>query len=298
MPTLLRVLRLTWARFAMYGDTLAAATAFYMLLSAAPLVMISVAVAGLVFDQATAREGLLGGLRRFASDEVLRVATYLLDSAAREDTTLATALATLMLLWASSRLFVQMQSALNFTWGVQAVIRTTRDYLEYFVLKRGISLAMVLGCGVFLIASLVVQTAVGRLGQLAGRAFGMAELPTAVLLLKQTALSFGLLAVLLAVLYCVLPDARVRVRDVWLGALLTSALTLLGTRLLGYYFAHVAPTWLQGALGSAAVLLLWTYYLAQVFYLGACFTREWSRRNGEQVTPRSRAEVRPSTHFG
>lgn len=291
MPTILRVLRRTVARFALYGDTLAAATSFYMLLSVAPLVVISVSVAGLVFGEATARDGLLVGLRNVASDEVLRVATHLLDTAAREDTTLATVLATAMLLWAGSRLFLQMQSSLNFTWGVRAVIDSAGDYFKYFALKRAISLAMVLGCGAFLLLSLGVQTLLGVVGGFALRVLGAARLPTGLAYLEQTALSFALLCVVLGVLYCALPDARVRVRDVWLGAVLTGALTLAGTRLLGFYFAHVAPTWLQGALGSAAVFMLWTYYLAQVFYLGACFTREWSCRHGQEVTPRAHAEL-------
>jgi membrane protein len=289
----IRILRDTWQRFREHGDTLAAATSFFMLLSIAPLLVISVGVASLVFSKASARADLFETVRRAASEEVVRVVRRLLAAVEQQDSTLATALAAFLLLWAASRLFVQIQEALNLIWGVRARTRGTREYLQNFAIKHVISLAMVLGCGALLLASLLAHAVLAALDTLAVDTVGAFRVPSALLFLQELSLSFVLLAAGFAVIYRVLPDARVRWSDVWLGALLTAAMMLAGTWLLGLYFTRIAPAWLQGAVGSAAAFILWTYYLAQVFFLGASFTWAWSGRAGDRVQAQERAELAP-----
>lgn len=294
MASGVQILRKTWERFGEQGDMLAAATSFFMLLSIAPLLVISVSVASLVFGEAQARADLLEGVRGASSEEVAQVVASLLDTAERQHSTLASVLATVLLLWAAGHLFVQIQEALNAIWGLRTRSRGLRAYLEHVAIKRVISLAMVLGCGVLLLASLLAHTVLSSLRDLAVHAVGARQVPSALLQVQEMSLSFALLTLLFAVTFRVLPDARVRWADVWLGALVTAATTLAGTWLLGLYFARVAPTWLQGAVGSAAVFILWTYYLSQVFFLGASFTWAWSGRVGEPVQPRGDAERVPS----
>jgi membrane protein len=95
-----------------------------------------------------------------------------------------------------------------------------------------------------------------------------------------------------AVIYRTLPDARIRWNDVWLGSALTAGIVLLGTALLSLYLSRIAPAWLLGAVGSVAALLLWSYYLAQVFLLGAALTRVLACRAGESTEPAPYAEHR------
>lgn len=283
MASGVRILRNAWQRSRQNGDTLAAAISFFMMLSIAPLLVISVSVAGIVFGEAKARADLFESVRRAASEEVARVVRSLLDAADQQHNTLATTLAAFLLLWAASRLFMQIQEALNLIWGVPPRKRGTREYLKNFAIKHVISLGMVLGCGALLLASLVAHIVLAALGGLAVDAVDARRVPSALLSLQESSLSFALLALGFAVIYRVLPDARVRWGDVWMGALLTAALMLAGTWVLGLYFARVAPAWLQGAVGSGAVFILWTYYLAQMFCLGASFTWAWSGRAGQRV---------------
>lgn len=286
------LLRETWSRFRASGDTHSAATAFYALLSVAPLIVIMVDVAAVAFDDGAARAGIARGLRRVATPDVVQVVERMLDASILHRSGLfARVIATLLALLAASRLFVQVHVSLNEIWGVRVPeTQTFGEYLRYFAIKRALSLAMVLACGLLLLVELVLQTALSGLGSLAADLLG-AAVPAPVVLAEQTAVSLVIRWLLFALVYRVLPDARVHWADVVLGAALTVLLTLPGTWLLGLYFAHVAPTFLQGAVGSAALFILWTYYMAQVFFFGAAFTRAWSCRHGEAVQPGGHAEL-------
>lgn len=287
------LLRDAWSRFTASGDTLSAATAFYALLSIAPLIVIVVDLTALVFDDADARASILSGLNRAANPDVARVVKRMIDaSVIHANGALASVVATALALVAASRLFVQIQVSLNAIWGVRAApTEGLIDYLRHYALKRALSLAMVLVCGGLLLIDLAIKAAFSGLGSLAARWLGAATLPASIGFAQQSALSLALLWSLFAMIYRVLPDARVRFADAAFGAALTVLLTLPGTWLLGLYFAHVAPTWLQGAVGSAAVFILWTYYLAQVFFMGAAFTRAWSCRSGAAVEPEEHAQL-------
>lgn len=277
----------TWERFDRHGDLLAAAISFYTLLSLAPLVVIAVAVASLIIDRGEARARLLAGVRDLTSPELTETVAQLTDGAHQQGTGLAALLASVMLLWAASRLFLQIQEALNLIWGVRTKdAESTREMIWRLVTKRLISFAMVIGCGALLLSTLIAQALLATLGDAIERYLGLGSITV-----SPWIFFFGLSFVLFATVYRVLPDARVRWRDVWVGAAATSVLLLGGTALLGLYLTRIAPAWLQGAAGSLAAFLLWAYYLAQVFLLGASFTRTWSVRKGQALIPEPMAEV-------
>ncbi len=262
-----------------------------MLLSVAPLFVIVVSVAGLLFDRAEARAALARTLHGIVSDDAVSVVTHALEAMQHHDTRVATLIATLMLLWAASGLFVEMQTGLNMIWGVTPSASTFREHVRYFALKRSTSLAMVIGCGALLLASLVLHTVLTALGGLALKLVAGSALPPAIMLAQEDTLSLALLTVLFAMIFRVLPDAHVSFRDVGIGALLTAVLTLAGTRLLGYYFTNVAPLRLNSAVGSLSAFMLWTYYLARVIFFGAAFTRVWAVRGGRSVVPNKHAQL-------
>jgi membrane protein len=142
---------------------------------------------------------------------------------------------------------------------------------------------MVLGCGALLLLTLVLQTAISAVSETLLQRLGLSELGSSMAFVQQIGLSFVLLGVAFAVIYRVLPDARIRWRDVWVGAVFTAAIVLIGTTLLSLYLSRIAPSWLAGAVGSVGALLLWSYYLAQVFLLGAALTCEHARRRGQPL---------------
>jgi membrane protein len=295
MKRLLALIRDTWNRYSDdHGDLLAAAVAFYSLLSIAPLTVIAITVAGLVFERAHVREGLFRGVADASNADVAGVLMKLLDSAEKSGGRVAAVFALLMLAWAASRLFLELQEALNLMWGVRVTAaKNTRESIRRTAVKRLTSFAMVLGSGTTLLALLVLQTLMASTTGVIKRFVHAEELRDAFGIVQQVSVSFVLLAVICAVIYRVLPDARIRWRDVWVGSAITALLVLIGTALLGLYLTRIAPAWLQGAVGSIAVFMIWTYYLAQVFLIGAAFTRVWACRSGDPITPEPHAEVRP-----
>jgi membrane protein len=279
----------TWERFDRHGDLLAAAISFYTLLSLAPLVVIALSVASLIVDRAEARGSLLSSMSDLTSPQLAQTVAELTDAIGEQGGGLAAIIASVMLLWAASRLFLQIQEALNLIWGVRTKdAESTREMLHRLVIKRLISFAMVIACGALLLSMLIAQALLATLGGAIERWAGVGAITVSPWLFF-----FALSCALFAMVYRVLPDAQVRWRDVWVGALVTSVLVLGGTALLGLYLTRIAPAWLQGAAGSLAAFMLWAYYLAQVFLLGASFTRTWSAREGQALKPDPIAELAP-----
>jgi membrane protein len=290
------LLKETFGRFTEYGDLLAAGMSFYALLSMGPLLVIAVTVTGWLLGQHSARETALSMLNRATSPAVQDSAHALLDAAGKGSGKVAAVLAALMLLWAASRLFLQVQDALNLLWGVRvSAASSTHRAVTRVAVKRLVSFAMVLACGALLLATIVLQTATVALGQFLDALLDVHIFTSAFALVQESVLSIALSCVVFALVYRVLPDVRLRWRDVWVGALLTSTLMLAGTWLLGLYLWQVAPAQLEGAIGTVAVFMLWTYYQAQVFLLGAAFTRAWSCRSGVAPPPKPHAARIPES---
>lgn len=276
---LLRVFADAWDRFNKHGDMLAGSLAFFGLLSLAPLVVIAISVASVLVERGRARQALIAGVRDFASPDIAAQLVQLMDAIDQQQSGVGAVIAAFFLLWAASRLFMQVEEALNLIWGVETkVVLGARQIVQKLVMKRLISFAMVIACGGLLLSMLVVQAVLAMIGAAASQAFGV-ELA----MLGPPVVFFSLLTLLFAVMYRVLPDTEVRFREVWVGAATTSVLVLLGTWLLGLYLTKIAPAWLQGAAGALAAFMVWIYYLAQVFLLGAAFTRAWAVRERHET---------------
>jgi len=267
----------TWDRFAKHSDLVSAATSFYALVSVAPLFVVAIGLAGLVFERGAARARLLQGLRRVASPEITALVRRFLESAELQNSHVTTVVAIALLVWGASRFFVQIQDALNLMWGVRPPPdESFRETLRRVAIKRLLSVGMVVGCGVLLLATLALQALSSAAGTVLEDLGAAMQIPPALLAIQQALVSFALMTAVFAMVYRMLPDTDVRWRDVWIGAAMTAMLTLAGTWVLGKVMGLIAPAWLQGALGSVAAFVLWTYYAAQVFFFGAAFTRTWS----------------------
>ncbi|WP_263784485.1 YihY/virulence factor BrkB family protein [Salinibacter grassmerensis] len=253
-----------------HGERLAAAVAYYATFSLAPLLVLALSVAGLLYGQRS--EAAQTELKALVQDVVgpegaALMETILEGAAAAPDTGLwATALSSLALVVGATALFARLQDALNTIWG--ATPRFTG--VVGFLWSRGLSLLLVVGAGLTVVASLLVSTLlVGLADQLGvqGLLLGMERLGALVIL-----------TLLFAVLYRTLPDAPVRWADVWLGAAGAAALMTVGTWGLGWYLGRASVTSSYGAAGALVALLLWVYYSAQIFFLGAELTTVYARR--------------------
>ncbi len=266
---------------------LGAALAFYTMLSIAPLLVLCIAFAGLIFGARAAQSEVVAqvqGLLGYQAGSVLQ--GLLLDASRLSSGLTAAALGIVLLLFGASSVFTELRDALNLVWGVQ---NSTSSGIKAMIQTRIFAFALVLGIGFLLLVSLLFSAAIAAAGKFFG---GLLPLPEALLHLLNTVVSFIAVTVLFALLYKVVPDMRIEWRDVWIGAAVTSALFSIGKFLIGLYLGKAGVGSAYGAAGSLVVFLVWVYYSAQIFFLGACFTQVFSERHGSRA--RARAE-RPET---
>jgi membrane protein len=244
-----------------------AAIAFYAVTSIAPVLLIVIAVAGLAFGREAAENAIreqLSGLMGPQTADLVQGAVA--NASGKSSGILAATIGIITLLATASGVFGEMQSALNAIWKE----KPTGTTLSRLVRARAASLGLVVVLGFLLMISLVVSAAL--------RAFGNylnAVLPFGQLILSSlnVLVSLVLISFLFAAIYKVLPDRRLRWRDVILGAVITAILFTIGKALIGWYIGSSAVASTYGAAGALIVLLLWVYYSAQIFLLGAEFTK-------------------------
>jgi len=259
------------------ASTMAAALAYYALFSLAPLVLIAVAVAGLVFGRQAAEGELYSQIADMVGDaSATAVQSLVADMHRQSGGVLATIIGLATLLFGATGVFVQLQDSMNTIW--KAKPPSTNGIVE-FLRVRMLSFGMVLGIGFLLLVSLTLSTGLAGLGDYLG-----AFLPggAAVGHALNATVTLVVVTVLFAMIYKILPDAYVAWRDVWLGALVTSFLFTLGKAAIGLYLGKASVASSYGAAGSLVLLLLWVYYSAMILYLGAEFTHVYSLRQGSR----------------
>jgi membrane protein len=260
---------------------MAAAIAYYGIFSLAPMLVIMVALAGVWFGK-DATEGLIvDRLRATLGEDSARFLQSMLAGVHESrGETLATILAVLLLIWASTRVIGATRSALNDIWGVKG--RGGSGFLG-LVLGKAIDLGMVIGIGFMFLASMLANTAVSALT----RYFSDA-LPLPNWSLQGMGVVFSLVVVtfFLTIIFRVLPNIKVRLSHIVEGASVTAVLFSLGNYLIGRYLGRVGPGSIFGAAGSLAVLMIWMYYSAQIVLFGAEVTRAYAlrgRRRGKRA---------------
>ena len=253
-----------------------AAMAFYAATSLAPILLIVVAIAGLVFGNDAAQVALsaqISGLMGSQSADLLQAA---IESASRKSSgTLATVIGLVTLLVTASGVFGEMQQSLNTIWKVESKSGSVSNLLR----ARAASLGLVAALGFMLLVSLIASAVISAVGDLINAYLPFGEI---ILSIINTVISFALISALFAAIYKVLPDRTLEWRDVAIGALVTAALFTLGKSLIGWYIGTSAVASSYGAAGGLLVILLWVYYSSVIFLLGAEFTRAYSVRYGSR----------------
>jgi membrane protein len=278
------------------GMRLAAAVAFYSMLSLAPLVVVVMTIAGAIFGPDAARGELVNQMKGLAGEEAAQVIESLLAHAYYDmgHGIIATALGAGLLLFGAMSIFVELQDALNTIWGVAPP--PAAQGVWGFVRTRFLSFSMVLGVAFLLIVSLVISAGLAAVGNLVG---GQEGRLAAALRVVHLAVSIGLLGVLFALMFKLLPDAPISWRDTWVGGMVTAVLFGIGKYLIGLYLGSSTIGSAYGAAGSFAVFFVWAYYSAVIFFFGAAFTRSYSDRFGSRVRARqaeSEGTVRLAEH--
>jgi membrane protein len=258
-----------------FAPSMGAALSYYTVFSLAPMLLIVIGVAGLIFGAEAARGEIVTQLRGLMGEQGAVAVEELLKSASDPGKgVIATIVGFVTLLVGATAVFAELQSSLDRIWrtpappnesGIWGIIRT-----------RILSFGLILGLGFLMIVSLVLSAALAALGNWWGSYLGNWEL---VLQALNFAVSFGVVTVVFAAIYKFMPHATIAWKNVWVGAIVTALLFTIGKFLIGLYIGKSGVASGFGAAGSFAVLLVWVYYSAQIFLLGAEFTWVYSHRN-------------------
>ncbi|TGP17944.1 MULTISPECIES: YihY/virulence factor BrkB family protein [unclassified Mesorhizobium] len=253
-----------------------AAMAFYAATSLAPVLLIVVAIAGIVIGNDAAQLALSAEFAGVMGPQSADLLKATIETAShRGSSTLATVIGLIALLVTASGVFGEMQQSLNQIWKV----KPNGVSLSRLVRARAASLGLVAALGFMLLVSLAASTAISALGEYINQRLPFGELIVSAI---NTAVSFVLIALLFAAIYKVLPDRRLKWRDVGVGSVVTALLFTVGKSLIGWYIGTSAIATSYGAAGALMVVLVWVYYSAQIFLFGAEITRAYSVRSGSR----------------
>ena len=277
--------RLVWKtldRFFTDGcPSMAAALSFYTFFSLPATLSLLLLLVGTVADPLAVERGIteqVGGLIGRAGAEQVQV--ILAHSRQVVDPSAAAIASVAAVIFGATTAFAQLQDALNRVWSVKP--DPSRGQLVGFLMKRVFSFGIVLAVAFLLLVSLALSAILVAFGDVATARLGV---PEAMLEVTNWVISFVVVAGLFAVMFKLLPDAKIAWFDVWPGAIGTALLFVLGKSVIGLYLGRSDPGNAYGAAGSLAVVLIWVYYLSMILLFGAEFTRAWSERFGRGVKP-------------
>ena len=252
-----------------------AALAFYTLFSMTPILILAIAGAGYFFGAEAAQGEIIAQVEGLVGRNGARAIQAML-AGARDPAAgfTATMVASVLLLVGATSVFVELKGSLDELWGIAppkglAIVVFLRNRLHSF--------GLVLVLAFLLLVSLVISAALAVLERYAG---GIWSSSYGILAFCSSAIAFGVIALLFAVIYKVLPDAPLSWRDVWIGAAFTAGLFSLGKYAIGVYLGSSGVASSFGVAGSLIALLLWVYYSAQIFFLGAEFTKQYAQEFG------------------
>jgi len=259
-----------------YAPSMGAAISYYTVFSLAPLLVIVIAVAGAVFGREAVQGEIVAQLSGLIGQEGASLVQSLVAASSDKDKGLVASLvSTGVLLVGATTVFAELQSALDRIWHVppaqkpQGIVATLR--------ARVLSFGLILGMVFLLMVSLAVSAAVAAFG-----AFTSGLMPGAEVLLQvlNFAVSLGVATALFAMIYKLMPSTKIAWRDVWVGAFTTALLFEAGKFLIGLYLGKSGMTESFAAAGSLVILIAWVYYAAQIFLLGAEFTKVYAQEHG------------------
>jgi membrane protein len=260
---------------------LGASLAYYTLFSLAPVLIVAIAIGGLVFGEEAVRGQIVGQIQGLLGRQGATAIQSMLEGASRPSTSLpATVVGIVTFFLGATGAFLELQTALNTIWRVKP--KPGGSFLRMLLMQRLVSFGLVVAIGFLLLTSLLVSTALAAVHTYMGTAF-----PGAFVLWEalNVVVSLGVITLLFALVYKVLPDVKLAWGDVWIAGLVTAGLFTIGKLLIGLYLGTTSIASTYGAAGSVIVILVWVYYSAQVVLLGAEFTKEYVAVYGRRPAP-------------
>lgn len=260
---------------------LAAALAYYTLFSLAPLLILVIAITSFILgNNVDVRTRLLDQVQELMGPQAAEAVNTMIENNNQPGSGIvATVIGIVTLLMGATGLFGQLKDALNTIWEVQP---EKGGGIMNMIRGRFLSFTMVLGTSFLLLVELVISAGIAAVTGVLNNMFGGAAIIAQIV---NFLISVGVVTLIFALIYKILPDVDIEWKDVWMGALVTSLLFNIGKTLIGLYLGNSATASAYGAAGSLVVLLLWVYYSAQILFLGAEFTQVYARRHGSKMLP-------------
>ena len=277
-----------------FAPSMGAAISYYTVFSLAPLLVIVIAIAGALFGRDAVMGQITGQLTGLIGRDGANLVQGLVASASDTDRGLvAGTISVVVLIVGATTVFAELQSALDRIWHVPE--REKPQGLWAILRARLLSFGLILGLAFMLMVSLVAGAATAALGSWVG---GLLPASEALLYVVNIAISLGLTTVLFAMIFKLMPTTPVAWRDVWTGAIVTAVLFEVGKVLIGLYIGKSGITESFQAAGSLVVLLAWVYYAAQIFLLGAEFTKVYANEHGSVSAARAAEATQATAEAG
>ena len=271
-----------------HASRLAAALAYYTIFSLAPMLVIVIAVAGLIWQRDAVQTSVMNQIGGLVGAQGADFVSSLLNSASNPaQGIVATIIGIITLLFGALGVFNALHDSLNVVWDVEEE-KTTGIWnsIKKVILSRLLSFTMILGIGFMLLVSLVISASISALGTWIG---GLLPFHEVILQIINLVISIGVVTIFFALIFKVLPDADIAWKDVWVGAFFTAVFFSVGKSLIGLYLGSSAVASSFGAAGSLVLLLLWIYYSAQILFFGAEFTQVYANNYGSKIVPEGQA---------
>jgi len=260
------------------GMRMSASLAYFTIFSLAPLLVIAIAIAGWVFGDSAASNAITGQIQGFVGHDAAKTIQNMIQSAHRPAQGVAAGIVGIVtLLFGATGVFAEVRDSLNSIWHVQTDLQ---NGIWSWIRSRFLSIGMVLAVGFLLMVSLIVSAFLAGTFKYFG---ALLPVPEFFVHFVEFVISLAVLTGLFAMMFAVLPAAKLRWSDVEFGALATAALFTIGKTLIGLYIGKTISASAYGAAGSLLLVVAWVYYSALIFYFGAELTRAYATRFGSMV---------------
>lgn len=274
------ILKDSATNFMANGDIkFSAALSYYTIFSLAPMLLLALMVGGFVFGQDAVQGHLFEQMNGLVGDDVsAQIENMLAKISLNKNTFVATVIGIITLIVGATSMFGEIQSTINRIWGIKT--KPSKGIIT-LLFNRLLSFTMVLIIGFLLMVSLAASAIIDLLNTKIIHL--LPDFSYFIMNVVSNIVSLFIVSVLFMLIFKFLPDAMIRLKDAFVGAIFTSALFLLGKYLIGIYLTSMANADIFGAAGSIIILLLWVYYSSILLYFGAEFTKSYALNQGQGI---------------
>ena len=260
---------------------MSASLAYYTVFSMAPLLMILISAASLVYGKEAIQNKVFSELNGFlGNDAALKIQEILKEIALKSDSTMAIIIGVVTLFLGATGVFIEIQDSINQIWRVKA---KPKKGWKKLIINRILSFSMIISLGFLLIVSLIINGIILALS--AKLTMYFPDMTIYVIEVVNAAVTFIVISSLFGIIFKFLPDVEISWKDVRVGAIFTAVLFTIGRYLIGLYIEKVGPGTAYGAAGSLIIILVWVYYTSAILYFGAEFTQVYAECYGGKISP-------------